>query len=113
MNAYHEAIQYVISQATQAQDDKEYPSAYDIYDIIHEELDYYCSTLYTGECDEIIVSYGLTKALVEYDNQFGDYPKTSQGLLYVIMMDVVREKIDKRIEMEKAIDKAFQIYYKV
>lgn len=98
MSEYHEAIQYVISQATQAQDDKEYPSTYDISDIIHEELDYYCSTLYNGECDEIIVSYGLTKALVEYDNHFGKCPKTSQGLLYVIMMDVVREGVEKSIE---------------
>lgn len=93
MSEYHEAIQYVISKVIQARDDKEYPSTYDISDIIHEELDYYCSTLYNGDCDEIIVSYGLTKALVEYDNQFGDYPKTSQGLLYVIMMDVVSDAV--------------------
>ena len=103
MNAYYESVQYVISKVIQARDDKEYPSTYDVSDIIHEVLDYYCSTLYNGDCDEIIVSYGLTKALVEYDNQFGNCPKTSQGLLYVIMMDVVSEKINKRIATEKAI----------
>lgn len=93
MNAYYESVQYVISKVIQARDDKEYPSTHDISDIIHEELDYYCSTLYNGDCDEIIVSYGLTKALVEYDNQFDDYPKTSQGLLYAIMMDVVSDAV--------------------
>lgn len=98
MSQYYEANQYVISQVLQAWYEKEYPSTHDILDVTHEELDYYCSTRYNGECDEIIVSYGLTKALVEYDNQFGEYPKTSQGLLYVIMMDVVREAVDKHTE---------------
>jgi hypothetical protein len=113
MSAYYEATQYVISKVLQAWYEKEYPSTHDISDVIHEELDYYCSTLYNGECDEIIVSYGLTKALVEYDNHFGDCPKTSQGLLYVIMVDVVREAVEKHIETGKAIDKAFKAYFKV
>lgn len=70
----------------QAWDEKEYPERFDRQDVIHEELDYYVSTMYDGEIDELILSYGLTEALTEYDNQgFDDCPKTSGALLYVIM----------------------------
>lgn len=86
MSAYQEAVEYVKEKIQQAWDEKEYPERYDRQDVIHEELDYYVSTLYEQEVDDLILSYGLTKALREYDNQgFGDCPKTSEALLYVIM----------------------------
>ena len=99
MSAYAEAVEYVAEKVMEEWKDNQYDTD-DIADVIHAETDDYCSTMYESEATDIIVSYGLTKALQEYDNQgFDGFPKTSFGLLYAIM----REEVGRRVEeaMEK------------
>ena len=99
MTLFEEAIEYVVEKVIEAIDEEEYPESYDTSDVIHTELDYYCSHMYESNASDIIVSYGLTKALQEYDNQgFSDCPKTSFSLLYVIMRQPVEERLCDRIK---------------
>ena len=90
MTLFEEAIEYVSEKVLEAIKNKEYPITYDRYDIIHDELDYYCTYMYESEASDIIVSYGLTKALRECENQgVMDIPDSAFELLYIIMYPLV------------------------
>jgi len=74
----------------------DYPSTHDIHDIIHEELDYFCSTTYNPEAQDIILSYGLIEATQTYYSELGTAPPTLQALLYVILKDPITKAVLSR-----------------
>lgn len=67
-------------------------------DVIHEFVDYDANVCYDSVMNDIIISYGLTKAMEGYNDTYGQSSPTSRALLYHILSEGVWPIIQKHYQ---------------